>query len=652
MATDSRHSKQAQTTAISKQGDTATPLTHLTKNRDKGKDSGGRSIATREGPPELAGEKPCKIPDSKRSRMQNLLGRSFISPQIAKTIDRKSRANFARYTLGLSPMAIAIAYFEWITHLAVASGKQARMTEKAMRKAVRLGMYAVESLRNPDIPPCIKPLPQDRRFAHEGWQRWPYNLIYQAFLLNQQWWHNATTGVQGVSKHNEQLVTFITRQFLDMWSPSNNPFLNPEITQATFAQGGANLIRGWTHVMEDMKQFIQDEKPAGTEAFQVGRDVAITPGKVVYRNRIMELIQYSPTTDTVYREPVLMLSAWMMKYYIMDLSPNNSMVKYLVNRGHTVFMISWTNPGPEDRDLSMDDYRNLGIMAALDAIRAIIPGEKIHAVGYCLGGILLTIAAATMARDDDDRLASVTLFTAMTDFTDVGEISVFMSPSAIAFLEDMMWDKGYLEPQQASGGFQMLKSTDLIWSKMVREYFLGKRTPMFDLMAWNADTTRMPYRQHSEFIRRFYRDNELAQGHYRVNGRSIVLSDIHTPIFAVAAERDHVAPWRSVYKLHLQSDATELTFVLTSGGHNVGIISEPGHPRRHYRISTRKEGERYIGPNAWVERTPTHEGSWWPAWQQWLVDHSTGKVDPPTTGAPDQAYPILCDAPGTYVYQQ
>ncbi len=290
----------------------------------------------------------------------------------------------------------------------------------------------------------------------------------------------------------------------------------------TFEQGGTNLLRGLQYAVDDAKRTVKGEKPTGAEAFQVGRDVAITPGKVVYRNRIMELIQYSPTTETVYREPVLMLSAWMMKYYILDLSPHNSMVKYLVDKGHTVFMISWFNPGPVDRDLSMDDYRTLGILEALEAIAAIVPGEKMHAAGYCLGGILLTIAAAAMGRDEKDRLESITLFTTMTDFTEVGEIGVFMDASEVSYLNDMMWDKGYLDSKQASGGFQLLKSKDLIWSKMVREYFLGEREPMFDLMAWNADGTRMPYRQHSELVRRLYRDNELAQGHYRIDGRPIV----------------------------------------------------------------------------------------------------------------------------------
>jgi polyhydroxyalkanoate synthase len=505
---------------------------------------------------------------------------------------------------------------------------------------------------DPETQCCIEPLPQDNRFTHEAWQRFPYNLIYQAFLLNQQWWHNATTGVRGVSKHNEEATSFIARQVLDMFSPSNIPFLNPEIMQTTLAEQGANLVRGAGNFVDDVQRAIRGEKPAGTEAFQVGMSVAITPGKVVYRNRLIELIQYAPTTDTVRREPVLMQSAWMMKYYIMDLSPHNSMVKYLVDRGHTVFMISWLNPGPEDRDLGMDDYRNLGTMAAIDAISEMLSGRKIHAVGYCLGGILLTITAATMARNGDDRLASITLFTTLTDFTEVGEIAVFMDPSEATYLEDMMWEKGYLDPKQASGGFQLLKSKDLIWSKMVREYFLGQREPMLDLMAWNADGTRMPYRQHSELLRRLYRDNELFEGNYRVEGRPIAISDIHLPIFAVAASRDHVAPWRSVHKLHLQSDATELTFVLTSGGHNVGIVNEPGHPHRSYQMTTCKEGERCLDPDTWQAETPVREGSWWPAWEAWLAKHSTDQVALPSMGALDNGYPSLEDAPGTYVHQQ
>jgi len=597
-----------------------------------------------------AGAVPAEASSGAAARARRSGDRALLGSEALESIDRMTNAMMGRVTGGMSPASVAMQTFDWLVHLAASPGKQFQLATKAVRKAIRLGVYATTSLADPKAECCIEPLPQDHRFDHEAWRRFPYNVIYQAFLLNQQWWHNATTDIRGVSKHNEAAVSFVARQVLDMFSPSNIPFLNPEIVQATVAEGGANLVRGAQHFVDDFQRRFRDEKPAGSEAFRVGENLAITPGKVVFRNHLMELIQYDPTTTTVRREPVLMQSAWMMKYYIMDLSPHNSLVKYLVDRGHTVFMISWLNPGPEDRDLGMEDYRKLGTMAALDVIGAIVPGARVHAVGYCLGGILLTIAAATMARDGDERLASITLFTAMTDFTEVGEINVFMDPSQVALLEDMMWEKGYLDHKQASGSFQLLKSKDLIWSKMVREYYLGQREPIFDLMAWNADGTRMPYRQHSELLRRLYLDNELFQGKYQVEGRSIAISDIHVPIFAVAAAGDHVAPWHSVYKLHLQSDSTELTFVLTSGGHNVGIVNEPGHAHRSFQMTTCREGERSLDSETWRAQTAVRQGSWWPAWQQWLEQHSTGSVAPPATGAADQGYAPLCDAPGTYVY--
>jgi polyhydroxyalkanoate synthase len=579
--------------------------------------------------------------------------RAYLGSPTAERLDRAAHASLARFTMGTSPVELMLDYLDWLLNLSISPGKQMQLVEKARRKTALYNWYALESMVNPNAPPCIEPLPQDKRFVHETWQRWPHNLLYQSFLLTQQWWCNATTEVPGVSKHGEAVVEFMTRQILDMYSPSNAPLLNPEFLQATMQEGGMNLVRGWMNYLDDMRRQLNNEKPAGAEAFKVGQNLAITSGKVIYRNRLMELIQYSPSTDKVSAEPILMQSAWMMKYYIMDLSPENSMVKYLVDQGHTVFMISWKNPDAEDRDLGMEDYRRLGTMAAVDVISDIMPGRKIHAVGYCLGGILLTIAAAAMARNGDERLASITLFTTLTDFTEVGDIWVFMGPSQVTFMEDMMWSNGYLDSNQAGSSFRLLRSNDLIWSKMVREYLLGRREPMFDLMAWNADGTRMPYRMHSELLRQLYLNNQLAQGHYLVEGRPIVLSDIRAPIFAVSADRDHVAPWRSVYKLHLQSDANELTFVLTSGGHNVGIVNEPGHPHRSYQLATSKQGDTYIDPDTWQANTPKCEGSWWPAWEQWLREHSAdGEVAPPTMGAPGKGFAPLCDAPGTYVFQE
>ncbi len=564
-------------------------------------------------------------------------------------VDRLIHALMGRVTMGLSPAALLLAYMDWSIHLASAPGKQAELVQKMWRKLLRLGSYAGRRVQDPATPPCIAPLPQDRRFQATGWQQWPYNVIYQNFLLTQQWWHNATTEVRGMSRHHEEAVTFAARQWLDMFSPSNFPVTNPEILQATWEQGGVNLARGWLNAFDDWQRAIGGGKPAGAEAYQVGRDVAVTPGKVVYRNHLIELIQYAPSTSEVQREPILIVPAWIMKYYILDLSPHNSLVRYLVDQGHTVFAISWRNPDVADRDLDMDDYRRLGVMAALTAINTIVPKAGVHAVGYCLGGTLLTIAAAAMAREGDSRLASITLLAAQTDFTEAGELMLFIDDSQLTFLEDMMWQQGVLDTTQMAGAFQLLRSNDLIWSRMVHEYLLGRRQPMNDLMAWNADATRMPYRMHADYLRQLFLNNDLAEGRYRVEERPVTVSDIRAPLFVVGAERDHVAPWRSVYKIQLLADVDEVTFLLTSGGHNAGIVSEPGHPHRSYRVATRREGDVYLDPDSWAVRTPVQDGSWWPQWHRWLVQRSSGRVVPPAMGTVD--YPPLADAPGEYVRQ-
>jgi len=575
---------------------------------------------------------------------------SYAVTAVSDIVDRSLHATIARFTFGLSPAALAKAYFDWMTHLAVSPGKRLQLVDKAARKATRFGNYAFRSaLEGGKTPCCIEPLPQDRRFAGEDWQKPPYNFMYQAFLLQQQWWHNATTGLRGVSKHHEAMVEFVSRQILDMVSPSNFLATNPEVLRQTVSKAGMNLVSGLRNMAEDWERTVSGKKPVGTENFVVGRDVAATPGKVVYRNRLIELIQYAPATGKVRPEPVLIVPAWIMKYYILDLSPHNSLVKYLTDHGFTVFMISWKNPNPEDRDLGLDDYRTLGVMAALDAVRAIVPEQKVHAVGYCLGGTLLSIAAAAMARDGDDRLKSVTLLAAQTDFTDAGELMLFINESQVAFLEDMMWEQGFLDAKQMAGAFQMLGSSDLVWSRMVRDYLMGERAPMIDLMAWNADATRMPYRMHSEYLRRLFLNNDLAAGRYMVADKPVALTDIRAPIFTVGTVRDHVAPWRSTYKINFLTD-TDVTYLLTTGGHNAGIVSEPGHDHRGFQVMTRKADDRYIDPDAFLAQAPQKQGSWWPEWVAWLATQSGEPVDPPAMGA--AAYASLGDAPGTYVLQQ
>ena len=333
------------------------------------------------------------------------------------------------------------------------------------------------------------------------------------------------------------------------------------------------------------------------------------------------------------------------------ISPHNSMIKFLVDQGYTVFAISWKNPDPDDRDLGMDDYRTLGIMAALDVMTAIVPNQKVHGVGYCLGGTLLSIAASALARNGGSPFQTLSFLAAQIDFEEPGELQLFIDESQLRFLEDMMWEQGFLDAKQMAGAFQMLRSNDLVWSRNMRHYLMGERPPMIDLMAWNADSTRMPYRMHSEYLRSLYLNNDLAEGRFMVDGRPITISDIRRPVFCVGTDRDHVAPWRSVYKWNLLTD-TDVTFVLTSGGHNTGIVSEPGHRRRSYRIATRRHDDLYIDPDTWVSQMPEMDGSWWLEWVRWLNTHSGAEADPPNVGDTNAGVAEFTDAPGTYVLQQ
>jgi polyhydroxyalkanoate synthase subunit PhaC len=582
----------------------------------------------------------------RRSRSRD--GQDRLDPPTS--IDRLLHASMGRFTLGLSPAALWLAYSDWAIHLFGSPGKFQQLAEKGARNTIRFSIYLSSLASNPDCPSCIEPLPQDDRFQSEAWQQWPFKLIYQAFLMHQQWWHGAMTGIGGVSSHHEQVVAFVTRQLLDIVSPVNFVATNPEVLAATFREGGQNLVHGAMNLWIDWERAISGKLPLGAEEFQPGEQVAVTKGKVVYRNRLIELIQYAPTTSEVHAEPVLIVPAWIMKYYILDLSPGNSLVKYLVDGGHTVFMISWHNPSVEDRDLRLNDYLRLGVLDALKTVQTIVPERKVNAVGYCLGGTLLSIAAAYLGRERNSALNSITLLAAQSDFTEAGELTLFVDDSQLDFLEDIMWDQGYLNTRQMAGAFQLLRSNDLIWSRVTHEYLMGQRSPMIDLMAWNADTTRMPYRMHSEYLRHLFLENELFEGRYQVEGRPIALSDIRVPVFAVSTEFDHVAPWHSVYKINLINGA-DVTFVLASGGHNAGIVSEPGHKGRHFRISHSAAGAQYVDPGTWHAMTKTEEGSWWPAWLSWLERQSHGRVSPPTLGAGENGYPPLDDAPGIYVLE-
>jgi len=567
--------------------------------------------------------------------------------------DRAVHASVARLTHGLSPLVLASASADWLMHLGFSPGKQMDLALLAMRQGMRLSRHIGDCMAGRHEP-CIRPLPQDRRFEAPQWQQWPFNLMWQAFLLNQQWWHAAATDVSGVSHHHELVVDFASRQALDLVSPSNFLASNPELIDQTLRTGGANLAAGWRNWLEDMARVAADRPPVGTEAFRPGIEVAVTPGEVVFRNHLIELIRYAPMTPAVFPEPVLVLPSWIMKYYILDLSPHNSLVRHLVEHGHAVYMVSWRNPDGADRDLGMDHYLQKGAMAAIDVVWQCHGGRRIHAVGYCLGGTLLAIAAAQMAHQDDHRLCSLSLLASQVDFSEPGELGIFIDEAQLAWLDDLMASQGYLDGKQMAGAFALLNQRDLVFSRMVHDYLMGRRRPVTDLHAWNADATRMPFRQHREYLQSLYHHNDLAQGRYRAGGKPVALSDIHVPVFTLATERDTVSPWRSVYKISLLTD-TEVTFCLTSGGHNVGVVNPPGPQgvppgvSRTYRITTRPEDGKYVDPEAWHASAPVAEGSWWPAWQAWLQQRSSGPVLLDSLPPAARACGSLGAAPGRYV---
>ena len=567
--------------------------------------------------------------------------------------DREFRAQLAQMSTGLAPTAFTTAWADWAMHLAQSPGRQTEIQQEALGRVADTWNFALRAMAGTALEPTEGlDGDADPRFKGDEWSKYPFNVYARAYQNTVALMKGAVHDVAGVTDYHAQLLEFAVRMALDASSPANFLASNPELIALTQSEQGQNLMRGFQNWLEDLRSVTDKHKPKGDTPFEVGKGVAVTPGKVVYRNELIELIQYSPSTGQTHAEPLLIVPAWIMKYYILDLSPRNSLVKYLVDQGHTVFMISWKNPDEGDRDVGMDDYVAKGVRAALDAVTTIVPKRRVHAVGYCIGGTLLSISAAALARENDDRIASITLFAAQTDFSEPGELAFFINPSQLAILESMMHRTGVLESKQMGGAFALLRSQDLIWQPFVNNYLKGRRDALIDLMAWNSDGTRMPWRMHSEYLYRLYLDNELATNRFPVAGKLVRLSDIRQPMFVVGTETDHVAPWKSVYKVDNLVRSDDFTFLLTSGGHNAGIVCGPVHPKRHYRIKTRRLVDPHLAPQDWTESAEKHAGSWWPAWQAWLAAHSTGQVKPPAMGAASKGYAALEDAPGQYVRQR
>jgi len=559
------------------------------------------------------------------------------------------RAQLATVSGGLAPDVYVNAWWDWYLNLAKQPPKQLQIMQDALAATADNWNFALKAASGQPLPPAEG----DARYANDGWAQWPFNVYARGYRNYAEWLSKAWSGVSGVASENERTLKFVADNALEVFSPANYLATNPELLEATRAESGQNLVRGFSHWLEDIERTLGDKAPSGSGEFVIGRDVAATPGKVVMRNELVELIQYSPETAQVFAEPILIVPAWIMKYYILDLSAKNSLVRYLVSQGHTVFIVSWKNPNASDRGFGMDDYLRLGIKDTVEAASSIVPGRKIHSVGYCIGGTLLSIGAAVLSAAGNRRLASMTLMAAQQDFSEPGELSVFISPSQIDMLEAVMDRTGVLKSEQMGAAFAMLRARDLLWTPAVNSYLRGKRESPNDLMAWNADGTRMPCRMHSEYLRGLYLNNALARGEFQADGRTVDLAAITLPMFVVGTETDHVAPWKSVYKARGLTRSSDYTFLLTSGGHNAGIVSGPKHPRRRHRVRTWLNADETLTPEAWIASTEPQAGSWWPTWQHWLAAHSTpALVDPPPLGSAQAGYPPIADAPGEYVLQK
>ena len=560
----------------------------------------------------------------------------------AQQLDQTLHAMLAKSNKGLSPIAMTLAYMDWAMHLSASPGQQ-------MVQAQQSWADLRHKLQSSDEE-------KDVRFRDASWQQWPYNALKESYKAQADHWMRSTQ-VEGMSDHHRHMVGFFTRQWLDALSPANWPMSNPEVLRKAVETQGQSLQTGWQQYVADLRSSAAADPQAEPEQplpFKVGQDVATTPGKVVFRNRLIELIQYAPTTDKVHAEPLLIVPSCIMKYYILDLSPHNSMVRYLVDQGHTVFMISWRNPDASDRDLGMDDYLRLGVMDAMAAVKKQTGEPRLHALGYCLGGTFLSIVAAVLGRSKGRRgrsqdkampdLASVSLLAAQTDFSEPGELGLFIDNDQLQTLREDMAHKGYLSGKKMAGSFQFLNARDLIWSRSTHRYLLGEEEVGMDMMSWNADLTRLPERMHNEYLSSLFLHNALAQGHYRFEGEGLALMDIKAPLLVVGTVRDHVSPWRSVYKIHLTTN-TDTTFILAAGGHNAGIVSEPGHAKRSYQMHHVSPGHTWIEPEAWVKQASLHEGSWWVPMQNWLAKQSGHLVK----ARPIPAQSALCDAPGDNV---
>ncbi len=512
---------------------------------------------------------------------------------------------------------------------------------------MKLWQSAANRMLGEKTEPVIEPAPGDKRFRDEAWsENEIFDFIKQSYLLSANWLQDTVHGVEGLDDKTAKKVDFYTRQYVNALSPSNFAATNPEVVRATVESGGENLIDGLKNLLGDLergKGKLNISMNDNTD-FEVGRNIATSPGKVVYRNDLIELVQYNPSTKKVSKTPLLIIPPWINKFYILDLRPENSLIKWAVDEGHTVFVISWVNPDARLAEKSFEDYMIEGVLESLDAIKSATGERQTNAVGYCIGGTLLAATLAYMAAKKDTRIKSATFLASLVDFTDPGDLGIFVDQEQLAELDEKMSKRGYLEGSEMATTFNMMRDNDLIWSFAINNYLLGKEPFPFDLLFWNSDSTRMPAAVHSFYLHNMYLDNKLVEpGGITLGGVAIDLRSITIPIYQLSTREDHIAPWKSTYA-GTALYGGPMRFVLAASGHIAGVVNPP--VKKKYCFWT--NDKLLKDPEKWLAKATCHDGSWWLDWDKWIGKHA-GKKDTPARVPGDGKLKALEDAPGTYV---
>ncbi|MAW82376.1 MAG: class I poly(R)-hydroxyalkanoic acid synthase [Parvularcula sp.] len=557
-----------------------------------------------------------------------------------------------RYTgeLPADPLNVGEAFQEMLKGLSIDPGAVMQRQFNLWGDYAKLMANQSRRMAGEEVRPTIEPAKGDKRFAHPAWNENPMlDFVKQSYLIFARWLETTIAQLEFEDEHEKKKAEFFTRQFIDAFAPSNFAMLNPEVIEATLESKGENLLKGLRNLLEDIDRGHGELaiRQADLDYFKLGENVATTPGKVVFQNEIFQLIQYSPTTETVAKTPMLIIPPWINKFYILDLQPQNSFIHWLVDQGRTVFVMSWVNPGPELRDKTFEDYIKQGLFEALGAVKQATGEEKADTIGYCIGGTMLSTALALMEKQGDHRVNSATFFTAQADFKESGDLLLFVDDDQLDAIEKQMDAAGgVLEGRAMATTFNMLRSNDLIWSFVIDNYLKGKDPARFDLLFWNSDATRMPKNVHLFYLREFYQHNRLAEGEMVMDNCRLDLSEVDVPIFMQAGETDHIAPHNSVYRtarLFASGDNDNVEFMLAGSGHIAGVIN---HPDKHkYHHSTNKRLPATL--EEWKAGAERHPGSWWPYWIEWLNKVSPGKV--PARQPGDGGLSIIEDAPGGYV---